>query len=96
MAEDAFHSCLTAWSKLADEATVLSRDERVLVITFPFNSRVRYDSEYSRLDDEWHAIEEWSDAQNDDAPEGVNRSYFSSVDFWWYDTNGQVSKRTGR
>ena len=28
--------------------------------------------------------------QKKEAPVGVNKFYFSSHDFWWYDTNGQM------
>jgi predicted RND superfamily exporter protein len=42
------------------------------------------------LDDEWQLIETWMKEQTHQAPSGVNRGYFSSFDFWWYDTNGQM------
>ena len=53
-----------------------------------FNSRVRYDSPYSELDDEWHAIEAYM--QKLEAPAGARNGYFTSEDFWWYETNGQM------
>jgi predicted RND superfamily exporter protein len=56
----------------------------------PFTSRVRYDDHYDTLDDEWKLIETWMQDQTRQAPSGVNRGYFSSSDFWWYDTNGQM------
>jgi predicted RND superfamily exporter protein len=62
----------------------------VQIIFFPFASRVRYDSPYDDLDDEWNMIEDWMDAHASTAPAGVASFYFSSSDFWWYDTNGQM------
>jgi hypothetical protein len=88
MAPDNFHSCMTEWAQQVGDKSVLSRNGRVTIITLPFNSRVRYDDNYDKLDDEWKLIEDWMKGQTEKAPDGVNRAYFSSEDFWWYDTNG--------
>ena len=48
-----------------------------------FNSRVRYDSPYEDLDDEWHLIEDYM--QSLSRPPTARNGYFTSEDFWWYD-----------
>jgi hypothetical protein len=85
-----FNVCMSHWAASVDETTVLSRDGIIQVIFIPFNSRVRYDSFFDVLDDEWNLIESWFAAENAKAPQGVNQGYFTSFDFWWYDTNGQM------
>lgn len=87
MKQDDFHACFSAWSQLMDETSVLSRDGVVELMFIPFKSRVRYDSLNSELDSEWHLIEGWLDDIQSKAPDGVNKAFFSSQDFWWYDTN---------
>ena len=86
----AFHGCLSAWALQTGEKMVLSRNGVVQVMYFPFNSRVRYDSANEDLDDEWHLIEKWIAADQKDAPVEVSNGYFSSMDFWWYDTNSEM------
>lgn len=85
-----WHACVSAWAQTEEETFILSRSNQVKIIFFPFTSRVRYDDHYSALDDEWNLIEDWVDAQNKKAPKGVQQGYFTSYDFWWYDTNGQM------
>ena len=51
---------------------------------------MRYDSPFDDLDSEWNNIESWMVNQTNTAPVGVNQMYFSSADFWWFDTNGQM------
>jgi len=82
-----FNPCMSHWASSAEETSVLSRNGVVKVITIPFSSRVRYDSFFDVLDDEWNLIEDWMNTENGQAPEGVENAYFSSYDFWWYDTN---------
>ena len=90
IAQDQFHPCIVSWTREVEEMTILSRNDMVEIIFFPFKSRVRYDNQYDELDDEWKLIEEWMDLENSQAPSGVSRAFFSSDDFWWYDTNGQM------
>merc|ERR1712150_187315 len=73
-----------------NEYTVLARNDKITAMYFSFNSRVRYDSHFDDLDDEWHLIEGWMDREESTAPAGVDRAYFTSEDFWWYDTNGAM------
>jgi hypothetical protein len=90
VAHDQFHPCIVSWTREVGEMSILSRNDKVEIIFFPFNSRVRYDNQYDELDDEWKLIEKWMDQENMQAPSGVSRAFFSSEDFWWYDTNGQM------
>jgi predicted RND superfamily exporter protein len=75
---------------MVGETKILSRNGEVQIIFFPFASRVRWDSPYDDLNDEWNMIEDWMDVLANTAPAGVANFYFSSEDFWWYDTNGQM------
>jgi MMPL family len=85
-----WNNCVIAWSKSENEMSILSRSDEVAIIFFPFVSRVRYDDPYDVLDKEWNMIEDWVQAKNSKAPKGVHQGYFTSYDFWWYDTNGQM------
>ena len=85
-----WNNCVIAWSKSNNEVSILSRSNEVAIIFFPFRSRVRYDDPYDVLDKEWNMIEDWVKARNSKAPKGVHQGYFTSSDFWWYDTNGQM------
>ena len=88
--QEIFDSCIIPWSKSNGEVSVLSYQNKVRIISFPFVSRVRFDSSYGDLDDEWNLIEDWVQEQLKSAPDGVANGYFTSFDFWWYDTNGQM------
>lgn len=88
--EENLHACLIAWSYEADDSRVLSYEDKVRIIIFEFAGRVRWDSPFNDLDDEWHLIEDWFKSMSAGAPVGVSRSFFSSEDYWWYDTNVQM------
>ena len=90
VAVEDFDDCLIAWTKQEQETSILARGGKVQIIFLPFNSRVRYDDHYDKLDDEWNMIEKWVQKKNKSAPSSVSRGYFSSHDFWWYDTNGEM------
>lgn len=86
-----FHACLTSWSQQEGEYSILSRDGIVEIMYFPFASRKRYDSPNDELDKEWHLTEKWfEEFQGSTAPNGVKKAFFSSHDYWWYDTNSQM------
>lgn len=89
---DSFDACIIGWSQLPNvsDSRVLQRNGAVEVIFFPYQSRVRYDSKYDVLDDEWHLVESWMNDRSDKAPVGVKNMYSSSDDYWWYDTNGSI------
>lgn len=88
--QENFHSCIIEWSKQAKETSILSDDGRVRVIFFSFVGRVRWDSPFDTLKNEWNLIEDWMNAAAETAPDSVNKFFFSSMEFWWYDTNGQM------
>jgi predicted RND superfamily exporter protein len=44
----------------------------------------------SELDEEWRKTEEWMAEFQRLAPATANKAYFSSFDYWWYDTNSQM------
>ena len=90
--QENFHSCISSWSRQAEEMYILSREDKVQIMYFPFSSRVRYDDHFDALDKEWNLIEKWMKRQNREAPQGVRKAYFSSDDFWWYDTNGSMMR----
>ena len=87
-AED-FDACIYNWGQETGDTRVLAREGKVSVIYFSFSSRVRFDSPFSALDDEWNLIQDWM--ENDKAataPNGAKGAFFTSEDYWWYDTNG--------
>lgn len=90
MPPQVFQDCVIAWSVQVEDTRVLSNEGKVLIIWFQFASRVRWDSPFDDLDNEWNRIENWFDAKSTVAPAGVENAVFSSADFWWYDTNGQM------
>lgn len=95
MAAADWDACAIQWSQTfaANEMSILSRGgnkDKITILLFPFTSRVRYDDQFDILDEEWNRIEDWVQLQNKNAPQGVRNGYFSSFDFWWYDTNGQM------
>ena len=85
---DNFDECIYHWGQANDEKFILARDGKVEIMYFAFKSRVRYDSPFDDLENEWNLIEEWlaNEARNG-APESVSGMFFTSEDFWWYDTN---------
>lgn len=88
--EDNFDACISSWAALVAETSILSKNGVVTIMLIPFTSRVRFDFPFEDMDDEWHLIEDWINQENEEAPDGVQNVYFSSADFWWYDTNGSM------
>lgn len=82
------HPCLSAWAQQEEDQYILSRDGVVKVVRIAFNSRVRYNSPQDFLSSEWHAIENWMQSQ--DAPPGMTNAYFTSFDWWFWDTSNAV------
>ena len=87
---DAFDPCIISWSKLYNVTSVLQTDGRVKIMEIRTKSKVRADSPFKDLRDEWTAYETWLDGERESAPGGVDRMYHSDLSFWWYDTNGQM------
>ena len=86
-----FHDCVTGWTQATGMNELLTRNDVMKVMFVRFQQRVRFDSPFPDLDKEWNLIEVWMEHERQRvAPEGVNKMYHSSGDFWWYDTNGKM------
>ncbi|GAX18141.1 hypothetical protein FisN_25Hh123 [Fistulifera solaris] len=86
-----FDACMTNWSQEYKKDWVLSLDGQVAIMFLRFRGRVRYDSPFSKLKSEWHLIEDWFENERSHvAPPGVNQMYFTSDDYWWYDTSASM------
>lgn len=93
MEQNDFYPCIVAWSQQVGDTSVLSRNGVVEIMSFAFNSRVRFDSPNSELEAEWNLIEDWmKNDQKENAPEEAANGFFSSSDFWWFDTILQMFK----
>ena len=95
---DTFDSCLIAFHNISGSSTYMhAEDGNVRILAIPAKTETSFKA--SLLSDqgrEWHAIETWSDKERLNAPQGANRFYFSSLNFWVYDTlsNMRASART--
>lgn len=87
-----FHACVSAWSLSAQVFEILSWDGIVKYIRIEFRSSVIFTDQYDILQEDWDAINNYLTAVNEDAPEGVNKSFFTSITFHWHDTNGSIFK----
>ena len=90
LSQDAFHPCLSAWAQKVNEKFISSRNGIVKIIHFPFTSNIQHSSPNSMIQDEWHAIEDWMQRDNANAPDGISSPFFSSIDFLFWDTNYQM------
>jgi len=91
MDESLFDPCVSSWARNTGEVQVLSRDGKVAIMYFRYEGRVRYDSPFDDLDKEWNLVDGWfADENKNNAPASANKSYFTSEDYWWYDTNGRM------
>ncbi|KAL7467681.1 hypothetical protein ACHAXS_007918 [Conticribra weissflogii] len=89
---ETFHPCMIAWTKEANETYVLEDKGEVKIIQIRSLSSVVYDSPFSDLKKDWNAFEDWLETERSAAPTGVNGVYSSSIEYWWFDTNGQMLK----
>jgi len=85
--ENNFDACIIAWSQATNEMNILAKGSKVEVVTIPFTSRASFDDPFDVLEGEWNTVDNWFSKQNAGAPSTVNGAFFSSADFWWYDTN---------
>jgi len=89
--EENFDACIHHWNQQYGDSHILTREGKVEIMYIRYNSRVRFDSPYGDLDKEWHLIEDWMEADaRDNAPASADGMYFTSEDYWWYDTNGRL------
>lgn len=87
---DVFHPCMSGWARAQHDYFDLSWNGTMKIMHFGFKTTTQYGSSMEVLSTEWHLIENWMGTQNAKAPVGVNHAFFSSWDFWWYDTNSQM------
>ena len=83
-----FDACISAWAAQEKETTILSRRGKVEVMYIKFKSRVRPGDPHHQLHDEWHTIESYMRAL--ETPVGARNGYFTSLDFWRYDSTSQM------
>lgn len=83
MAQDDFHACISGWADEIGELNVLSRENKVQIMYVQFTTKIRFDSPYTEIDDEWHLIEKWMNDLGATAPDEVSNFFFSSEHFWW-------------
>jgi len=90
VAQEKFHSCMVYWNGEEGDTSISQRNGKVQIMSIPFQSRVSWNSAFQELDDEWHTTEAWMKSEMQNAPEGSNKAFFSSEDYWWYDTNNMM------
>ena len=83
--QTSFDKCAYSWSQAYGVDNMLAKEGKITIMTIRFNSRVRFDSPQAELEDEWNEINDWM--MNNKGPEGSGSPYFTSEDFWWFDTN---------
>jgi hypothetical protein len=74
VAQEVFHDCIIAWRELSGDLHVFHRNGVVEMMMIPYQSRVRYDSAFSVLTDEWNLIESWMDDKSKIVHPGVANS----------------------
>jgi len=89
---DKFHACMSEWALKAGNFNVLSKDGIVKYIRVPFRNEAVFTDSFPILEVQREAIEDWVSASNEDAPEGIKKSFFSSATMHWHDTNGSIQR----
>jgi len=87
---ESFDTCMIAWSKLIKRKSVISRNGKVEILIFSFNTYHSIVSPYEDLDKLWHQMSDFETDFNNRAAPSVSRSFFSSRILWWYDSSGQT------
>jgi hypothetical protein len=75
-----FDACAYSWSQAYGVENMLAKAGKIKIISFPFSSRVRFDSPQDDLRDEWKGINAWM--KENEGPDGAGKPYFTSEDFW--------------
>jgi protein dispatched 1 len=88
--QDVFHPCLSAWAQQENNTKILAWDGKVRVVWIEFKSRVRQQSARKLLGSEWRLIEGWMLETAKGAPTGVANAYFTSFEWWLWDTFNAV------
>jgi len=90
VAEDNFDACIIAWSQSIGERSILQENGVVRIIVTSTNFAAPWFSSMEVLGKEWRDSEKWLETDRLHAPEGVNRMYHTSSNFWRYDTNERL------
>eukprot|EP00546_Thalassionema_frauenfeldii_P001802 CAMPEP_0178935532 /NCGR_PEP_ID=MMETSP0786-20121207/24609_1 /TAXON_ID=186022 /ORGANISM="Thalassionema frauenfeldii, Strain CCMP 1798" /LENGTH=1026 /DNA_ID=CAMNT_0020613713 /DNA_START=1680 /DNA_END=4760 /DNA_ORIENTATION=- len=90
MAVKNFHSCFSSWAAEESVSSVISRNGVLTIMYIPYTQNIFLYSSYAALNTQWHLTEKWLTTENENAPPGINKFYFSSFEYWWYDTNGKL------
>jgi len=92
VASDKFHACMSEWALKVGNFDVLSKDGIVKYMRVPFRNEAVFSDPFEILEANREAIEDWLSASNEDAPEGITKSFFSSATMLWHDTNGSIQR----
>jgi len=88
-----FDSCMIAFGKLTDQ--FITYDEgRVRTLAIRGRSKTTFYSAFKDQAKEWDFLEAWSENEKLNAPEGANRFFQVSHDFWGYDTLDTMRQST--
>ncbi|GAX18142.1 hypothetical protein FisN_25Hh124 [Fistulifera solaris] len=90
MNEKNFHACIHNWSQEYSETFVLTRDGKLTIMYARFNGRIRFDTKFDITKNEWNLIEKWFQNERKNAPPGIGGMYFTSEDYWYFDTNASM------
>jgi len=87
---DKFHDCISTWALKYQDFDILSRDGIAKYMRVSFRNKGVFTDSYDILQEQWDAINDYLNASNEIAPEGVNKAYFTGLTFHWHDTNGSI------
>lgn len=88
--QESLHACLSSWAHQVKSEDILSWNGTVKIITLPFGARVSVNSHNKEIGSEWNLMEGWMNEELSNAPSGVSNAYFTSMDFWLWDTSFHV------
>lgn len=84
---DLFDSCINAYREdTGNSGILLHENGSVAVITLDGYSNTTQFSQFGDQKQEWQQYETWYMNERLDAPEGTGNFFYSSLDFWVYDT----------
>lgn len=86
LAPSRFVPCLTEYYEGRSDTALGFQDGELKFISFEFKTDVSWRSSYSELKRKYLEWSDYLNAKQADAPAGVNKGFFSSGDFHWWDT----------
>merc|ERR1712176_781058 len=69
---------------------ILARDGVMKYMRISFRNMAIFTDPYDVLQEQWDAINDYLSESNENAPEGVNKAYFTGLTYHWHDTNGSI------